>query len=99
MNTRAQYARFILSRKLPAPFPVLANDDSFSVKKRKQLANVLRLDELIREVRGHKVIFDTDLARIYGIPTFRLNEAVKRNRERFPDVPAYTCGGCGFEIA
>ena len=63
------------------------------------MANVLRLDELIREVRGQKVIFDTDLARIYGIPTFRLNEAVKRNRERFPDVPAYTCGGCGFEIA
>ena len=49
------------------------------------MANVLRLDELIREVRGQKVIFDTDLARIYGIPTFRLNEAVKRNRERFPE--------------
>jgi hypothetical protein len=54
------------------------------VKKRKQLANVPRLDELIREVRGQKVILDTDLARIYGIPTFRFNEAVKRNRERFP---------------
>jgi ORF6N domain len=49
------------------------------------LANVPRLDELIREVRGQKVIFDTDLARIYGIPTFRFNEAVKRNRERFPE--------------
>ena len=54
------------------------------MKKRKQLANVPRLDELIREVRGQKVISDTDLARIYGIPTFRFNEAVKRNRERFP---------------
>ena len=31
------------------------------------------------------MILDTDLAKIYGIPTFRLNEAVKRNRERFPD--------------
>ena len=49
------------------------------------MANVPRLDELIREVRGQKVILDTDLARIYGIPTFRLNEAVKRNRERFPE--------------
>ena len=28
---------------------------------------------------------DTDLAGIYGIPTYRLNEAVKRNRERFPE--------------
>jgi len=28
---------------------------------------------------------DTDLVKIYGIPTFRLNEAAKRNRDRFPD--------------
>ncbi len=43
------------------------------------------IESLIRAVRGEKVILDTDLARIYGIPTFRLNEAVKRNRERFPE--------------
>lgn len=43
------------------------------------------IEFLIRAVRGEKVILDTDLARIYGIPTFRLNEAVKRNRERFPE--------------
>jgi hypothetical protein len=49
------------------------------------LVNGPRLDELIREVRGQKVILDTDLARIYGIPTFRFNEAIKRNRDRFPD--------------
>ena len=55
------------------------------VAKRKQLANVPKLDELIREVRGQKVILDTDLARIYGIPTFRFNEGIKRNRERFPE--------------
>ena len=53
--------------------------------KRKQLANIQKLDELIRELRGQKVILDTDLARIYGIPTFRFNEAIKRNRERFPE--------------
>jgi len=35
-------------------------------------------------IRGQKVILDSDLARIYAIPTFRLNEAVKRNRVRFP---------------
>jgi len=49
------------------------------------LANVFKLDELIREVRGQKVMLDIDLARIYGIPTFRFNEAIKRNRERFPE--------------
>ena len=41
--------------------------------------------QLIRSIRGHRVILDTDLARIYGVPTFRLNEAVKRNRRRFPE--------------
>ena len=39
---------------------------------------------LIYEIRGQRVILDSDLAAIYGIPTFRFNEAVKRNRERFP---------------
>ena len=46
---------------------------------------MLKLDELIREVRGQKVILDTDLARIYSVATFRFNEAIKRNRERFPE--------------
>jgi len=76
---------FLICAELPATFPVLDDDESFSVKKRRPLADVPRLDELIREVRGQKVILDTDLARIYGIPTFRFNEAIKRNRERFPD--------------
>jgi hypothetical protein len=40
---------------------------------------------LIRTIRGQRVILDFDLARIFGVPTFRFNEAVKRNRERFPD--------------
>src|SRR5438552_2719191 len=40
---------------------------------------------LIRSVRRHRVVLDTDLARLYGVQTFRLNEAVKRNRERFPE--------------
>jgi hypothetical protein len=55
------------------------------VTKRKHLESALSLEQLIREVRGQKVILDTDLARIYGIPTFRFNEAIKRNRERFPE--------------
>lgn len=38
----------------------------------------------IREIRGQRVLLDSDLAAIYGVPTFRFNEAVKRNRPRFP---------------
>ena len=43
----------------------------------------------IVEVRGQRVILDADLARTYGVPTFRFNEAVKRNRNRFPDDFAF----------
>lgn len=53
-------------------------------KKRKELAVLEPVEPLIRELRGERVMLDSDLARIYGVPTFRLNEAVKRNRERFP---------------
>ena len=42
------------------------------------------IDPLIVEVRGQKVILDADLARIYGVPTKALNQAVKRNLARFP---------------
>lgn len=42
------------------------------------------IDNLIRDVREQKVILDEDLARIYGVTTKRLNEQVKRNKERFP---------------
>jgi len=44
-----------------------------------------RISLLIRTVRGQKVVLDTDLALIFGVPTFRFNEAIKRNRERFPN--------------
>jgi hypothetical protein len=40
---------------------------------------------MILTVRGQKVILDRDLAALYGVPTFRFNEAVKRNRRCFPD--------------
>jgi ORF6N domain len=36
-------------------------------------------------LRGHRVILDRDLAVIYGVATKVLNQAVKRNSERFPE--------------
>ena len=35
-------------------------------------------------LRDQRVVLDRDLAPLYGVPTFRLNEAVKRNADRFP---------------
>ncbi|MGI8965800.1 MAG: ORF6N domain-containing protein [Limisphaerales bacterium] len=43
------------------------------------------VESLIREIRSERVMLDSDLARVYGVPTFRFNEAVKRNLERFPE--------------
>jgi hypothetical protein len=42
------------------------------------------VESLIFELRGRKVILDSDLARIYGVPTKRLNEQLRRNLDRFP---------------
>ena len=45
-------------------------------------------DERIRStiflIRGQRVMLDKDLAGLYGVETFNLNKAVKRNKERFP---------------
>ena len=49
------------------------------------VTDVADISSLIRTIRGQKVILDSDLARVFGVPTFRFNEAVKRNRQRFPD--------------
>lgn len=42
------------------------------------------IDSLILTIRGVKVLIDADLATIYGVKTRALNQAVKRNSERFP---------------
>lgn len=43
-----------------------------------------RIENRILLVRGHKVLLDADLAVLYGVETRVLNQAIKRNRERFP---------------
>ena len=43
------------------------------------------IEQCILLIRGHKVMIDADLADIYGVTTKRLNEQVKRNRDRFPE--------------
>lgn len=42
------------------------------------------LEKKIHQVRGQKVMLDFDLAELYGVETRVLNQAVKRNLERFP---------------
>ena len=46
---------------------------------------VEQVEQRILLVRGRKVIIDADLAQFYGVTTKRLNEQVKRNKNRFPE--------------
>jgi len=43
-----------------------------------------RIEKTIIVIRGHNVMLDSDLAQLYGVTAGRLNEAVKRNEDRFP---------------
>ena len=50
------------------------------------MANQLtQIKKMIYDIRGQKVMLDSDLAALYEVETFNLNKAVKRNIERFPD--------------
>jgi ORF6N domain. len=52
--------------------------------KSESSVSIEQIDGMIRTIRGVRVMLDRDLAKIYGVPTFRFNEAIKRNRDRFP---------------
>ena len=53
-------------------------------QKSESPVSVEQIDGMIRTIRGVRVMLDRDLAKIYGVPTFRFNEAIKRSRHRFP---------------
>ena len=51
----------------------------------KEIIPIEHVMQSIRWIRRQKVLLDSDLAALYGVATKALNQAVKRNRERFPD--------------
>lgn len=55
------------------------------MKLNKTLVPVEKIDRAIIHIRGVKVMIDADLAELYGVSTSRLNEQVKRNKDRFPE--------------
>ena len=48
------------------------------------MSELVHIQNLIYKVRDHKVMLDSDLARLYGVEVKALNQAVKRNISRFP---------------
>ena len=55
------------------------------------LKNEIKIENMIYEIRGKQVMLDSDLAILYGTETKRINEAVSRNKEKFPDRFSWKC--------
>src|SRR6476646_2940731 len=49
------------------------------------LISIKRIEKAIYPIRGERVMLDRDLAELYGVSTASLNQAVRRNRDRFPE--------------
>ena len=60
--------------------------------------SIVQIHKIIYEIRGHKVMLDSDLARLYEVETKALNQAVKRNIERFPEDFMFQLTEEEFEI-
>lgn len=55
------------------------------MKHESTAVSVERIEQLIYMIRGQRIMLDADLASIYGVSTKALNQAVKRNAQRFPE--------------
>ena len=49
------------------------------------MSDILPLQQMIYTIRGQRVMLDSDLAKLYGVPVKALNQSIKRNIERFPE--------------
>ena len=50
-----------------------------------ELKEKLNIENMIYEIRGKQVMFNSDVARLYNVKTKRINEVIKRNVNRFPE--------------
>ena len=50
-----------------------------------ELKEELNIENMIYEIRGKQVMFNSDVARLYNVETKRINEVIKRNINRFPE--------------
>ena len=60
----------------------IEKENKFEVKNCDQK---IKIEDLIYEINGKQIMFDSDLAKLYGTETKRINEAVIRNKEKFPE--------------
>jgi len=72
-------------RTQPAQYVQTSDGNHFSEVNIPMTIPMERVENRILTIRGHRVMLDADLAELYGVPTKRLNEAVRRNAARFPE--------------
>ena len=60
-------------------------EENMVTKNELAIGKIKPIQSLIYEIRGKQVMIDSDVARLYGYETMRINEVVKRNKERFPE--------------
>lgn len=61
------------------------NENNLPTAAATDTASLMPVENLIYVLRGQQVMLDSDLARLYGVETKVLNQAVKRNIDRFPE--------------
>jgi len=66
-------------------FAERVKDREAEMEKNVAIIPVERIERLIFLIRGQRLMIDRDLAILYGVPTKVLNQAVKRNKDRFPE--------------
>ena len=59
--------------------------DEIELSRMKLALRPENIAQLVYFIRGEKVMLDADLAKLYGVSTKALNQALRRNRERFPE--------------
>jgi hypothetical protein len=99
-----RHSNFVIRTSLGSSFDISGRDDPIALanlalagyKPRvppdvpsKTPALLLQVEQRIFLIRGQKVMLDSDLAELYGVPTKSLNLAVKRNADRFPEDFAF----------
>jgi len=63
-----------------------------------EIIKLEKIEKHIFEIRGQKVILDSDVAKLYGVGTKRINEAVKNNPEKFPEGYIIRLSGAELNI-
>ena len=71
--------------KCDNPDEVIANGDNQQLAVANRDHKNVDIKSMIRNIRGQQVMLDFELAMLYGVETKVLNQAVKRNINRFPD--------------